>query len=247
MDELARLFQSRYLINLPERADRLRASKRELKRIGWDADSGGVEIFPALRFTERAGFLNAGVRGCFHSHLECLRKAHRNGSSTVLILEDDVTFHNDFPGVKAVLLNKIRTFDWDFLYFAHEGTYEGRVASGPMQAERCEFKVWTNNVMTAACYAVHGRVLEKLVGHLEGLEHGPAGDDQFGPMSVDGAFNVFRRKHPDARCWISYPRLAWQRPSRSDLTPKAFDSILCLRPIVTSLRLVKYFLLSGTH
>ncbi|MCI5210545.1 MAG: hypothetical protein D3910_17540 [Candidatus Electrothrix sp. ATG2] len=64
-----------YVINLPERVDRRREVTAALKRIGISFAPGKVELFPAIRPTEAAGFPSPGVRGCFLSHLSVLKKA----------------------------------------------------------------------------------------------------------------------------------------------------------------------------
>src|SRR5664280_337520 len=76
MNTLVEYFGGAYLINLPERKDRLNRVKKELARVGWEIGGNGVQIFPAFKFSEREGFPNAGARGCFFSHLECMRRAH---------------------------------------------------------------------------------------------------------------------------------------------------------------------------
>jgi hypothetical protein len=239
MSELARFFPAIYLINLPERVDRLSASKKELARVGWEIGSGGVQIYPAQRFEERAGFPNAGARGCFHSHLNCLLQAHRDGCSAVLILEDDVVFCNHFAQMSSLILQQIRRLEWDFLYFGHEGADNAHLGTQSTEGANMNFRPWAGDLQTTSGYAVHGSVLSRLIAHLERLPRGIEGDDEFGPMPIDGAYNIFRRHNPDVRSWISYPKLIRQRPSRSDISPKAFDSIEFIRPITTALRDLK--------
>src|ERR1700761_392773 len=74
-DELLKFFDGGYLINLPHRQDRLRSARRELDRVGWHLGETGVELYPAQTFDEPAGFPSIGARGCFDSHLQCLRRA----------------------------------------------------------------------------------------------------------------------------------------------------------------------------
>ena len=64
-------------------------------------------------------------------------------------------------------------------------------------------------------------------------------------MPVDGAYNEFRLRNPDVNTLIAAPKLGWQRPSRSDLTPQLIDRIGPLRPLVSLLRSVKHGLSRG--
>ena len=58
-------------------------------------------------------------------------------------------------------------------------------------------------------------------------------------MPIDGAFNIFRLKNDDVRTFIASPKIGWQRSSRSDNHPKAFDSLKLLRPVLAVLRDLK--------
>src|SRR4051794_17941111 len=105
-----------FLINLPERRDRLKGVKEELSRIGWDIGEPGVSLYSATKFSDRAGFPGPGVRGAFHSHSECLRAALRAGDRDVLLLEDDIAFASCFPRVLPALDAELRDLSWDFCY-----------------------------------------------------------------------------------------------------------------------------------
>ena len=91
MSNLLDYFGATYLINLPERKDRLKTAKAELARVGWTLGPGGVQLYAARKFEDRAGFPgNPSVRGCFHSHLECIRTAHIIRQKSILLMEDDI-------------------------------------------------------------------------------------------------------------------------------------------------------------
>ncbi len=61
MNSLLDLFGATYLINLPERVDRLKSAKRQLSSIHWDMGANGVRLFPAMRFANPAGFTNVAT------------------------------------------------------------------------------------------------------------------------------------------------------------------------------------------
>ena len=70
MKTLLDYFGAAYLINLPERKDRLKSATAEFARAGWRLGPDAVQLYAAQKFTDRAGFPgSASVRGCFHSHI----------------------------------------------------------------------------------------------------------------------------------------------------------------------------------
>ena len=242
MDSLPSLFGVTYLINLPERVDRLELATKQFRRAGWDIGPTGVCVFPALRFAEPEGFPSGPVRGCFHSHLECLKAANADARHSVLILEDDIGLSTSLSHLTSAIKQRLSAADWDFVYFGYSGT--GKVANANRHTNENElrFNAWTessNALTTASFYAVSGRILPRLIAHLVKLSNGLMGDTEGGPMPVDGAYNVFRRNNPDVRCLLVQPRLGWQMPSRSDITPHALDRLAFLQPVNGLLRRFK--------
>jgi glycosyl transferase family 25 len=224
------LFQSTYLINLPERTDRLRSAQAEFRRLGWQ----DVKTLPARRFSEDGGFGNPGIRGCFHSHLDCLRQA----KGDVLILEDDITFTSALSALTPSIVEQLRAIDWDFVYFGHADTPFQRATRATRSAR---FERWENKVLCTHFYAVRARVIPRLIDHLEAILRRPPGDPDGGPMPIDGAFFWFLRiRNPDLTTFVANPKLGWQRPSRSDLTPNELDSVKLFRPLLSIARSFKH-------
>jgi glycosyl transferase family 25 len=239
MISLPELFGITYLINLPERVDRLKSAKKQLARIGWNVGQAGVHIFPALRYADPAGFPSAPVRGCFHSHLECLRRANSEGRHSVLILEDDIALSTSLPRLTASIERCLAGQKWDFVYFGHYQTGDIPLANRDTRASELTFDVWRDEILTAHFYAVNGRILPRLIAHLDRLSCGRMGDQAAGPMPVDGAYNVFRRINAAVQCLIARPKLGWQMPSRSDITPHALDKLALLQPVNSYLHKLK--------
>jgi glycosyl transferase, family 25 len=241
MNRLPDFFGITFVINLPERVDRLRWIKKEIARVGWDMGPGGIQLFPACRFVDRANFPSAAIRGCFHSHLECLEQAHKQGRQSVLLLEDDVTFAPSLPRLTRSILSQLESADWDLVYFSHERTGDDSIASLTTSEEDIKLEDWgTRYILTGYFYGVHGRIFPRLIEHLNRIKNSVEGDPVMGPMTYDGALNVFRTINGDVRTLIARPKLARQRPFRSDITPRSFDKVLFLWPLTALLRDLKH-------
>lgn len=217
---------ARYVISLPHRTDRQKAMRRELSRIGWEA-----EFFPAVRPDNAAGFPSIGARGCFLSHLAVLKQAIQDGADRLIILEDDLSFVRDFSTRWPTVLAKLEAENWDVFYPGHviENLPEGLVWLDPSTAVRC-----THFMM------ISGRVLPMLVVGLETILSRPAGHPLGGPMHVDGAYSTIRAQCPELATFVHGPALGFQRPSRTDISaPRWFDRFELLAPIVRCARDLK--------
>ena len=207
-EEWLTAFEQVRIINLPSRADRRKETIREFAHHGWHIPNSQVRFFDALSPQEAAGFPNAGVRGCFLSHLSVLREACQAGYHSVLVLEDDVAFTRDMDQQAQLAVDSLQDQDWDMAYFGHD--YGDQ--PGPLHWIRIE-----NPRQLAHCYAVNGRILPALVAFLEQILQRPAGHPDGGPMHFDGALATFIKRHPDVRALHCSRNLAYQRPSRTDL------------------------------
>jgi len=233
------MFGVTYLINLPERTDRLRSARQQFERACWSTGPAGVNIFPAIRCSDPEGFPNAPARGCFQSHLECLRQARVDRRASVLIVEDDVVLSPSLPRLTPAISAQLANLEWDFAYFGHHGSDRTAFARRDTREDEFRFEVWTDELFTTEFYAVNGRILPRLIDHLERISRGRPGDQTAGPMPVDGAYNIFRRHNPDVRCLIAVPRLGRQFASRSDITPHLLDRMPALRPFNDFIRKLK--------
>ena len=237
MNNLIDYFGVSYFINLPARKDRLQSAKNEFVRVGWTVGSDGVQLYVAQKFTDRGGFPFLESRGCFHSHSECIRNAHLLGKKSVLIMEDDIALTSAIPKLTPSIISQLESTPWDFAYFGHEFT--GKIKRANSGTTEMKFVPFTNEITTTHFYAINSRIFARLLEHLDRVAVGREGDQEFGPMPIDGAFNIFRRHNSDVRTLIANQKLGWQRPSRSEITPKLFDNSFLLTPIVGFVRKLK--------
>jgi glycosyl transferase, family 25 len=239
MSALADYFGAAYLINLADRTDRLKSAKNELARVEWGIGPDDIELFVAQKFLDRKGFPNAGARGAFHSHLECLRRAYAKGRRGALILEDDIRFSSSLGLLTQAICTNLEISSWDFVFFGHYQTGEIPNAGPLTTPDELKFNKWTEEICGLHFYGVSQRILARLINHLERVSTGEEGDQEYGPMPVDGAINVFRRLNADVQTVIVCPKLGWQRPSRSDIMPWKLEQIRALRPLTGALHNLK--------
>ncbi|QND44556.1 glycosyltransferase family 25 protein (plasmid) [Rhizobium lusitanum] len=113
-----------YLINLDRAEDRLAFMSEELSRAGLlfervSAIDGRNIAFPIPEFDAQAyrrchgRQANPSEVGCYLSHIECARRFLASGEPHALILEDDLTFPEDFGDLLRASLNAAAT--WDIL------------------------------------------------------------------------------------------------------------------------------------
>ncbi len=116
------------VINLPERTDRRRQITSELARAGFPLEPGKVEIFPAIRPRDAAGFSNIGHHGCFLSHYQVIHQARDARARNVLIVEDDLAIAPTFQTVAPALVERLQANDWGIVYLGHTEGLKGNGA-----------------------------------------------------------------------------------------------------------------------
>ena len=200
------------VINLRSRPDRRIELAEQLDHIGLSFQSPHLTLFEASKPDNPAGFETAGVRGCFMSHLQVLRDAMQQGTRSVLILEDDLNFCENFNSRFDTVANWLEANEWGMFY----GTYflaEPLVQSGAA----CTRVDPAQPIGTSAFVAVNGKHIGALIQHLEAMLQRAPGDARGGPMHIDGAYCWFRQSHPEVLTCLSSDPLGFQRSSRTDV------------------------------
>jgi glycosyl transferase, family 25 len=232
--DLLDVFDRTYVLNLPERTDRRRETRRELELHFADAViDERVRFFDAIRPEDQGPFRSRGSHGCFLSFLEMLTAAEADGLGSVLILQDDVSFTPAFDAHRGWLLDQVGAQRWDYLqlgYLDVTGATTRYEASAPVMVD------FDGEVIGAHCIGFIADAVPPMLEHLHAIREGEPGDPLRGPMSVDGAFNTFKWCHPSARRLLPVPNMAAQRSSRSDITPRRHDRIPAMRPVLDGFR-----------
>lgn len=233
------IFDQVYLINLPERKDRLRDSKSELESMGFDyKNSNSFTLFSAIKPAEKAGFPSRGAQGCFRSHLGVLKDAIDKKYDCILVLEDDLEFLASSNKVLDDYAMSIKKEEWDVLYVGHfrkaPDTINKLYEIEPVQGLRCS---------QAIAYRLSA--LTQLVPFLELMLTRPVGHPDGGPMDVDGAFSTFRKNNPHIRTLLANPSLIGQRSSSSDIAEKEFEKYYFIRFVLDQIRYLKNSLIKS--
>jgi glycosyl transferase, family 25 len=225
------LFDRILILNLPNRSDRRQELRSMFRRVGWDPEDPKLTWFPAIDPRTAAGFSTPGARGCFLSHIAVLNVARGAGYDRVLVLEDDCEFAPDFLDRQAEVAGWLGSTPWGIAYLGHVESIDGppRLAHLAPDAK----------VMLTHCYAASGDVISRLPRYLEAITLRPPGSPEGGPMSIDGGFSWFRRHNPDVETVLAVPSLAYQRPSRSDLSPQWFDRVPVLSAVASKARVLR--------
>jgi glycosyl transferase family 25 len=204
------------IIHLPDREDRLKALTKELLRIGVDIDSRKVTIPDPPMPEAPNGFTSRGVYGSFLSHLEIIENAYRDGLDTVWVLEDDAIFSKRLQNQQHLIASQLRDHDWDLCFIGH--TVHHGLADSPTGLLR-----FSGPFIWAHSYAVHRRIMPRLIEYLRLNQDREANHPAGGKMYIDAAFFFFRQHNPDVICVVSSPCLSVQKGSPSSLNPTRYE------------------------
>lgn len=221
------------IIHLPERKDRFDSMAKELRSLGIRIEDPKIEIPYAPRPIDKNGFPSRGVYGNFLSHLDILRRARDQGLAAVWILEDDAIFSRRLCHMQAALVERLRKTEWDLCFLGHSLTWELAAQPKGLVTPPADF-IW------AHCYAVHARVLSRLVAYMERAIDLPEGHPDGGKLYIDAAFTLFRRLNPDVVSLVSNPALSIQKGCFSSLNQrKWYDALPMARPFAAAVRQVR--------
>jgi hypothetical protein len=130
------------------------------------------------------------------------------------------------------LLTQIRAAEWDLLFLGRAMPPDDDF---PPPLSRCNV-----DIKGTQFYAVNGHFFRRILEFMEACESRERNHPDGGPMPIDGIYNHIRYGRPDISLFVASPNLAFQRSSRSDITPnKLIDQIGWLQGLVNFARSVK--------
>jgi glycosyl transferase family 25 len=233
MKQIVNCFDCSYVINLADRPDRREQVTREFRGVGIDIGRGKVQFLDAIKPTERGEFPDIGSRGCFISHKTVLEIAAKEQVKNVLIFEDDVSFRWISAAFECELVARLSQAEWDLMFFGYLSPSEDGLR-GPLVR-------WRGDILGAHFYAVNGSFVVKVLNYMNECERRPRNHPDGGPMPVDGIYNHIRYIDPQISLFLSVPNLAYQRPSRSDISGgRALDRLDWLGGPVRIVRSIKH-------
>jgi glycosyl transferase family 25 len=198
------------VVHLKDRADRYRELARELRRLGIEITHSKVCIPDPPMPSEASGFPSKSFYGNFLSHLEILKSAQSDGLQSVWVLEDDAIFSHRFVREQYKIAEFLSRNEWDICFFGHTLTKE-------LDTHEIGLPRFSGPFLWAHCYAVHSRILPRLVAYFEETQHKTARNPQGDRMYIDHAYNLFRKFNPDVITLVGNPVLSVQSSSQSSL------------------------------
>jgi glycosyl transferase, family 25 len=198
------------IIHLKARADRYRELARELRRLGIEITHGKVLLPDAPMPSEASGFPSKSIYGNFLSHLEILKSAQRDGLRSIWVLEDDAIFSHRFVREQNKVASFLSRSQWDICFFGHTLTKE-------LDDLDVGLPRFSGPFLWAHCYAVHSRILPRLIAYLEETRQRTSDHPHGDRMYIDHAYNLFRKLNPDVITLVGNPVLSVQSSSQSSL------------------------------
>lgn len=181
------VFDRVVVINLDRRPDRLEKIAKQLNGLGID-----FERFSAVDNGEP-------IESCKNSHRAVLSKARADGLGSILILEDDALFGEDFLSEFQKMRRELPN-SWDMLYLG--GTIMNREPYSDML-------IRSKRTLSLHAYAVNSKVFDLL-------------------LSVDSNNHIdwiYTFLHSQIEAYVCSPALVKAYPSYSDIRLKEVDDL----------------------
>jgi GR25 family glycosyltransferase involved in LPS biosynthesis len=188
-------FEEIWCINLDHRIDRWEHAQKQFEKIGIN----NVQRFSAIKNDD-------GRIGLIKSFLELFKYAKNKNLNNILIFEDDVLFLNDTINILEKSLNQLKQskMSWGMFYLgANTHTKLPKINNN-----LCLLK----NAYAAHAICYHARVFDDIINKFSKIEKILSQDD-----INDVFFSTLQNKY---NCFVTYPLLATQIPSYSDLEKK---------------------------
>ena len=180
-------FDHAFLINLDRRPERLEHATEQLNSMGIP-----FERFAAIEVDTNNGLFSPGAHGCRLSHLACIQLAKERGYESVLLIEDDIVFRDQFLALWKDIEKPLQEADWD-IFYAYDWLNRNQI-SPPYNI--CLRKAERNT--GTHFWAIHSRFYDKAIETI--LRQEAEGKD----IPVDAAFaHVKGHFHRDGAVWLN--------------------------------------------
>jgi GR25 family glycosyltransferase involved in LPS biosynthesis len=204
MTSVNNYFLEIYCINLDRRTDRWEECKIEFAKHNLN-----VKRYPAFdgKNLPVIDGLTPGNVGAIYSHRAVIEHAKNNKFDNILILEDDVEFHQNLNQLFDLYIKELPE-DWDILFFGANHSENNIWMRDPL------IKISDHISKIIRSYANHCYVVKETAYDL--LINSLSKENQPNDVLVSDV-------QKELNCYLFRPPLAWQRPSYSDLLEKFTD------------------------
>jgi GR25 family glycosyltransferase involved in LPS biosynthesis len=207
--KLNNFFDHIFCLNLDKRKDRWEDSQVEFKKHNienverFSAIDGMALNLPLSNNIDQNGYvhpphingINIGAIGCGLSHLFMIKIAKRAGYKNILILEDDVCFHENLNIEFEKAVQNLPN-DWDMLYFGGN-----HFAGKPIHYDDNLYRI-TCTVTTHAI-GINYKMYDNLIDRLINIS-----------KPTDCSYADLQKM---TNCYVTNPHLAWQKSGYSDV------------------------------
>lgn len=203
MKTLNSYFGKIYCINLDKRIDRWEESKKQFQKVDIEVERYSAFDGNQIKNVENlfvGHFEKAGQFGCLISHLNVIKKAKESEIPSVVILEDDAVFCDDFNGKLNLGMDEMPE-DWDMIFFGSNHVHP------PIKISDKIYKL--QRAYSAHCYVIRDRMYDELIRLIEPMNE---------PLDV-----TYANIQPVFNCYVFNPHLVWQRPGYSDICEMDVD------------------------
>lgn len=212
MIDLSTLFDRVYCINLKRRKDRWKQFKQQIPE-DWPfraiqrVDAIDGQKCKAPQWWNQGG----GAWGCYKSHVHLIETALNKGFNSILLLEDDATFSDDFT-VRVTEFVESLPDDWGMIYFGGQHLYVN--SKPPKRINKNVYQPY--NINRTHAFALRGNMMRKVYKHVSsitwkkshhidhhlGLLHQKRKDPIYCPASwlvgqAEGKSNISNRENPE--------------------------------------------------
>jgi glycosyl transferase, family 25 len=223
-------FDAVYVMYLPNASDRVKLIINEVKKLS--LPESFVHFSPGLLFDEPQQFPSNGVRGCVMTFRAIFEDALKRSYKSILVLQDDCALSSEFFSKESRICSELSQSPWDFAYIGHGMSPLAQTES----MDLFQYAPADQIVMLTHCCGYSCRAMSALCTAIDDSLSRLAGDSAGGPMYFDGYVNRVRKLRPELKVLKAARSFAGQYSSRSHLTPRPWDKILWLVPLIQLVR-----------
>jgi GR25 family glycosyltransferase involved in LPS biosynthesis len=219
MKTLNDYFSKIYCINLDKRTDKYSECLIEFNKIGIDVER--ISAVDGSSVFTMGIHKNAGAYGLMLTNINIIQNARQNNYETILILEDDVMFIENF---NELFNEKIKSLpdNWDLLYLGGNNRFDiGRfnlITGDPNFVVNKESYKTLNHELSKTTWTQTTHAVAINSRFYNSLMYGISRNSR---LPIDNIYCILQQEGCNAYTFL--PSLALQRPSFSDIENRFWD------------------------